>query len=190
MRIVAGDMRGRTFDAPSGRGTRPTSERVREATMSSLFSLRGSLNGAVVLDAFAGSGAFGFEALSRGAAHATFYEQNNTALKTLRSNVLKLKVSNDAYEILPMDFISNPPKSLNQKFDVVFLDPPYAYSPNTVFEAVSVIAKSGGLDLGAYILYEHAKKSLREVEIAAEQFELASVKSKKFGDTCVSIFKY
>ncbi|MDR2721456.1 MAG: RsmD family RNA methyltransferase, partial [Coriobacteriaceae bacterium] len=76
MRIVAGEYKGRVLKAPSGQTARPTTDRVREALMSVLISARGTLDGAVVLDAFAGSGALGLEALSRGAAHVSFCEKN------------------------------------------------------------------------------------------------------------------
>ena len=83
MRIVAGRMRGKTIEAPTGDGTRPTTDRVREALFSSLYSLRGGFDGAVVLDAFAGSGALGLEALSRGARSCTFVERDRSARKVL-----------------------------------------------------------------------------------------------------------
>jgi len=83
MRIVAGERGGRRISAPRGAVTRPTSDRVREA----LFSILGDLGGVEVLDAFAGSGALGLEALSRGAATATFWETSTAALRALRGNI-------------------------------------------------------------------------------------------------------
>ena len=90
MRIVAGAFRGRSVQAPAGEGTRPTTDRVREALFSSLYSLRGGFEGAVVLDAFAGSGALGIEALSRGAAQAVFYENDAKAAAVLKRNLASL----------------------------------------------------------------------------------------------------
>ena len=84
MRIVAGEFRGRSIEAPRGENTRPTTDRVREALMSSLYSLRGGFEGAVVLDAFAGTGALGLEALSRGARSATFYENDYSGTHSVR----------------------------------------------------------------------------------------------------------
>src|SRR3954464_12918408 len=89
MRIIAGRLGGRTLVAPHGRGTRPTSDRVREA----LFSILGDLSGAEVLDLYAGTGALGLEAISRGAARATFVERARPALVALRANIDKLGVS-------------------------------------------------------------------------------------------------
>ena len=90
MRIIAGAWRGRPIVAPKGEGTRPTTDRVREAVMSAVSSARGGFDDAVVLDAFAGSGALGLEALSRGAASAHFYEVEGAALRALRANCEKL----------------------------------------------------------------------------------------------------
>ena len=87
MRIIAGEFRGRTIKAPKGEGTRPTTDRVRESLMSSVNSARGGFEGAVVLDAFAGSGALGLEALSRGAANARFCERDGAAFKVVCANV-------------------------------------------------------------------------------------------------------
>ena len=87
MRIIAGEFRGRTLKAPKGEGTRPTTDRVREAMMSTVHSARGGFDDAVVLDAFAGSGALGLEALSRGARSVQFCERGGEALRALNANV-------------------------------------------------------------------------------------------------------
>ena len=92
MRIIAGEYRGRRLQAPKGDATRPTTDRVRESLMSALSSARGGFEGAVVLDAFAGSGALGLEALSRGAASAHFFEKDGVALRALCANVEALGV--------------------------------------------------------------------------------------------------
>jgi 16S rRNA (guanine966-N2)-methyltransferase len=100
VRIVAGDWRGRTLVAPPGQGTRPTADRVRQALFDMLVHAewggRGLIEGAVVLDVFAGTGALGLEALSRGAASACFIEQDATALKALRANVAACKAGDRA----------------------------------------------------------------------------------------------
>ena len=87
MWIIAGEFRGRTLKAPKGEGTRPTTDRVREAMMSTVHSARGGFDDAVVLDAFAGSGALGLEALSRGARSVQFCERGGEALRALNANV-------------------------------------------------------------------------------------------------------
>lgn len=120
MRIIAGRWRGRKLAAPAGETTRPTADRVREALFSMLTSRLGSLEGLRVLDGFAGSGALGLEALSRGAAHATFVEADAAAVRTLRANVEAL--SADATILaMPMAQIGK----AAQAVDLVMLDPPY-----------------------------------------------------------------
>src|SRR5881394_1213907 len=114
MRIIAGEWGGRRLAAPPGRDTRPTSDRVREA----LFSILGPLDGARVLDLFAGSGALGLEALSRGAAQATLVERAPAALRALRENVAEV-VAADARAYL------RAAREQGAQYDLVFLDPPY-----------------------------------------------------------------
>ena len=121
MRIIAGRWRGRRLEAPPGRETRPTSDRVREAWMS---ALQPYLPGARVLDLFAGSGALGLEALSRGAEHATFVERAGPALKVLRANVRSLEA--DALcEIVRADALDFAAGLGPGAYDIALADPPY-----------------------------------------------------------------
>jgi 16S rRNA (guanine966-N2)-methyltransferase len=120
MRIIAGTHRGHTIHAPPGLGTRPTSDRVRE----SIFNIVGPLDGAEVLDLYAGSGAMGLEALSRGAARATFVERDGDAVRTIERNLDKLRlkatvVRQDALTALARE------AGTGRKYDLVLLDPPY-----------------------------------------------------------------
>jgi 16S rRNA (guanine966-N2)-methyltransferase len=121
VRIVAGEHRGARIFAPKGRDTRPTSDRVREAA----FNLIGPVDGAAVLDLFAGSGAMGLEALSRGAASATFVENDRDACRTIDRNIEKLRVTgarvvqNDVIQALSMD---------QRTYDLVLCDPPYGWA--------------------------------------------------------------
>ena len=124
-RIIAGSARGRRLTIPPGRDTRPTADRTREALLSSIQSLHGSLAGARLLDLYAGSGAVGLEALSRGAEHVLLVERDRAALSAIRSNIAALglpgaEVSGGAVERLLAG--ANP----RERYDVVFLDPPYA----------------------------------------------------------------
>ena len=138
MRIIAGQFRGRTLAAPKGDGTRPTTDRVRESLMSAVFSQRGGFEDAVVLDAFAGSGALGLEALSRGAARAVFYECAPEAAKVVQKNVAKLGLEPARATVTRADVIERAPQFARPPFDLIFLDPPYAaklWKP--VLEAVS-----------------------------------------------------
>ena len=125
MRIIAGEYKGRQLKAPKGDATRPTADRVREALMSALASARGGFEGAVVLDAFAGSGALGLEALSRGARYAAFCEKDASALRTLQGNIDALGLARERYAALRTDILKNPPRLAAAPFDLVFLDPPY-----------------------------------------------------------------
>src|SRR5689334_13897854 len=125
MRIVAGTWRGRTLVAPQGTDTRPTADRARQALFDMLLHApwggRDVLEGALVLDLFAGTGAFGLEALSRGAAHATFVEHDRAALIALRANIAACR-ANDRSTVLAVDALAVPPGSAAT---LVFLDPPY-----------------------------------------------------------------
>ena len=125
MRIVAGTWRGRTLIAPAGSQTRPTADRVRQALFDMLLHApwagRETLEGAHVLDLFAGTGALGLEALSRGAAHATFVEQDRAALAALRANIAACR-ADERCTVLAIDALAIP---RGTQAALVFLDPPY-----------------------------------------------------------------
>ncbi len=122
MRIVAGAYRGRTLTAPAGRETRPTSDRVRE----SLFALIGPLDGERVLDLFAGSGALGLEALSRGAASATFVDRSAAAVAAVRANSAMVEDAGRV-RILRMDWQAalRRDRAAERRYDLCLIDPPY-----------------------------------------------------------------
>src|SRR5919206_4033417 len=120
-RIVAGTLGGRRLTAPPGRDTRPTSDRVREA----LFSILGPVDGADVLDLFAGSGALGLEALSRGAAHATFVESDREACRTINRNLDKLGLENATVLCQNVLTALRADARTGSRYDLVLLDPPY-----------------------------------------------------------------
>lgn len=128
MRVIAGRFGGRRLAAPRGAATRPTADRVREA----LFSMLGSLDGASVLDLFAGTGALGIEALSRGAAQAVFVERDRLALSALRANLAALGLGAEGGEpqvqVRARDAVAALGGAIEQgeTYDLVFLDPPYA----------------------------------------------------------------
>ena len=124
VRVVAGQARGRRLVAPPGTDTRPTSDRVREATFNALES-RGELDGAKVLDLFAGSGALGIEALSRGAAHATFVDHDRRALDAIQANLDATGLAARA-TVVPAD-AARYLEGSDATVDLVFLDPPYAF---------------------------------------------------------------
>ena len=122
MRVVAGELGGRKLTSPDGTATRPTTDRVREAIFNSLGSM-GILEGAVVADLFAGSGAVGIEALSRGADHCTFVERDRGALRALEDNLSTLDLG-DRSRVLRSDANS---VAVGLDVDIVFADPPYDF---------------------------------------------------------------
>lgn len=124
MRVVAGDLRGRRIESPSGEATRPTTDKVREAVFNALGSLD-VVDGARVVDAFAGTGAMGIEALSRGAAHCTFIEKDRDALHVLKRNIASLGVA-DRSSVISTDVMSA--LSQHGDCDLFIADPPYGFS--------------------------------------------------------------
>jgi 16S rRNA (guanine966-N2)-methyltransferase len=127
MRIIAGEWRGRAIEAPPGRSTRPTADRVRESLFSMLASRLGSFEDLRVADLFAGSGALGLEALSRGAAAATFIEAERDAAAAIRRNAGKLGAS-ERVRIIVGSALALP---RSEPFDLIFADPPYAAGSGT-----------------------------------------------------------
>jgi 16S rRNA (guanine966-N2)-methyltransferase len=123
MRVVAGELGGRRLVAPAGATTRPTSDRVREATFNSLESA-GDIEEATVLDLFAGSGALGIEALSRGAAHVTFVERDRAALDALRANLAAMGLGPDRATVVIGDALTH---ATDRGYDLALLDPPYDF---------------------------------------------------------------
>jgi 16S rRNA (guanine966-N2)-methyltransferase len=124
MRVVAGSARGIRLVGPTGRSTRPTSDRVREATFNALGSL-GLVEGAAVVDLFAGSGAMGIEALSRGASRATFVDADRSAVDTIRSNLDRTGLDRAATVIRADALRFAADESAG--FDLALVDPPYAF---------------------------------------------------------------
>src|SRR5436305_1770382 len=151
MRIIAGKWRGRTIEAPPGQATRPTADRVRETLFSMLASRLGSFEGLRVADLFAGSGALGFEALSRGAASATFVESDAKAAAIIRRNADKLGAA-DRIQILGGSALALP---RSEPFDLILADPPYAPGSGTaVAKAVTV---GGWLAVGGWMSIETSR---------------------------------
>ena len=152
MRIVAGAWRGRALVAPPGGATRPTADRVRQALFDALMHApwagRGTVDGVAVLDAFAGTGALGLEALSRGAARATFVERDRAALAALRANVAALGAEARCV-VLPVDALRPPPGT---PCGLVFLDPPYGQ--DLVPRAVAALRGAGWIAPGSLVVAE------------------------------------
>lgn len=149
--ITGGTLRSRRVSTPAGREVRPTPARVKEA----LFSILGSrVEDARVLDLFAGSGALGFESLSRGAAHCTFVERHRATAGALREAARSLGVA-DRVEVVSAP-AERAVRALEGRYDLVFADPPYAQPyPAQTFAA---LRESGAIDGGTTVVYEHAAR--------------------------------
>lgn len=148
MRIIAGVWRGRPIDAPPGQSTRPTADRVRETLFSMLASRLGSFEDLRVADLFAGSGALGLEALSRGAAFATFVENDARSSAVMRRNAEKLGATGRV-QILGGSALALP---RSEPFDLIFADPPY--SPGSGNAVVAAVSKTEWLAAGGWMSVE------------------------------------
>lgn len=151
MRIISGQWRGRPLSAPKGQDTRPTADRTREALFSMLTSRLGSFEGLAVADFFAGSGALGFEALSRGAASCLFVEQDKPALDAIRANGDRLGIRPD---IRPSSVLSL--GSAAKPLDLIFMDPPYGTGAGQV--ALDKLGRLGWTNAASWISIETDKR--------------------------------
>lgn len=152
MRIIAGEWRGRQLQAPPGQGTRPTADRTRETLFSMLASRIGSFEGLRVADLYAGSGALGLEALSRGAAHATFVENDPQALAAIRANIVSFKAEARS-DVRPLSATRLAPA---EPFDLIMADPPYA--PGSGSAVVAAVRGAGWLAPGGWLAVETEAK--------------------------------
>lgn len=178
MRVVAGEARGRRLVAPDGRDTRPTLDRVREAMFNSLVSLD-VVDGARVLDLYAGSGALGIEALSRGAGHATFVDNDRAARRAITENLATTGLG-DRAEVVAVDtvsFLRRVDGDGTRSFDLVLLDPPYATDDATWLDVLALVEP---LAPGGVVVVE----SDREVSLPVGWHAL---RAKRYGGTLVSV---
>jgi 16S rRNA (guanine966-N2)-methyltransferase len=175
-RVIAGEAGGRRLAVPDGRDTRPTSDRAREGLFSTIVSMLGSLAGARVLDLYAGSGAVGLEALSRGAGHVLLVEHGARATRVIRENIEAIGLPGavlaaDRVERVlargpaPAGGQDSPAPAGGQdspagsRYDVVFADPPYALADTAVSQVLSLLAGQGWLAPGALVIVERATRS-------------------------------
>ncbi|HEX4984099.1 MAG TPA: 16S rRNA (guanine(966)-N(2))-methyltransferase RsmD [Ilumatobacteraceae bacterium] len=187
MRVVAGELRGRRIVTPAGTSTRPTTGVVREATFNALGS-RGLIVGALVADLYAGSGAIGIEALSRGAAHCTFVERDRDALRALRTNLETLELG-DRSRIVTGDVLA---VAAAVDADLVFADPPYDFDAWDrllgALRAPFVVAESG-----AELVAPHSPEGLPDglPDSLPNGFPHGFVvtRSKRYGRTWVTFFE-
>jgi len=179
VRVVAGKWGGRTLRAPRGTSVRPTTDRVREA----VFAILGDdVEGAVVLDLFAGTGAMAIEALSRGAAGAVLVESSPAALSALRANLASLETGGAV--CLPLDYREAVRKlsAKRRTFDLVFLDPPYG--KGLVGLSARQLSRAGILAPGAVVVAERASRD--PVETLPDEWRERAV--RRYGDTRITFY--
>jgi 16S rRNA (guanine966-N2)-methyltransferase len=174
MRIVSGLYGGRRLTAPRGAATRPTGDRVREA----LFAILGPLGGERVLDLFAGSGALGIEALSRGAAHATLVDSAPAAIRCIETNLTSLRVPPGDATVLRQDarMFARAARSAARQYDLVFLDPPYRLAPQLGRELSPALAEL--IAANGRIVCESDRR-------APVELDLPLTDERRYGDTLI-----
>lgn len=176
MRVIAGRLGGRRLSAPRGRTTRPTSDRVREA----LFSMLGPIDGTSVLDLFAGTGALGIEALSRGAAKALFVERDAATVAVLKGNLARLELVEPLVRVRVGDALSalRSARRAGETYDLVFIDPPYSQLRDSERELSALLPIV--LAPGARVVVESDRR-------APSELPLGVTKYKRYGDTTITI---
>lgn len=165
MRIIAGEWRGRRLQPPEGMATRPTADRVRETLFSMLASRLGSFDQLRVADLYAGSGALGLEALSRGAAFACFVEQDPRAVAAIRANAETLGAV-DRAQVMTRSASQLPSA---RPFDLIFADPPYA--PGSGSEAVAELLRAGWIAGGGWVAIETQRGDAVDPQTLAVEVE-------------------
>jgi 16S rRNA (guanine966-N2)-methyltransferase len=177
VRVIGGEARGRRLAVPPGRGTRPTSDRVREALFSTLQALT-DLAGARVLDLYAGSGALGVEARSRGAAHATFVESDVRAAAVIRRNCESTELDDSTW-VVRADRVERVVASpADAPYDVAFLDPPYVIAGDVVTNVLGQLVAGGWLGDEAVVVVERATRGPQ----LGWPSGLADVQQRRYGD--------
>jgi 16S rRNA (guanine966-N2)-methyltransferase len=177
VRVIGGRLGGRSLVAPRGRATRPTPDRVREA----LFSILGPVDELRVLDLFAGSGALGIEALSRGAAQVTLIDSSHAAIDAIRRNLRALQVQAEVRRQSASSFLREA-RDDDRQYDLVFLDPPYGHAtrlgPPLSIALVPVLAS------GARIVSESDRRAPLELTPMIPSDE------RRYGDTLIRIYEH
>jgi len=178
MRIIAGHWRGRKIAAPQGDATRPTADRTRETLFSMLVSRLGSFEGLAVADLFAGSGALGLEALSRGAASCTFVEQDAAAIRALRVNIAALHAQAQCDVRAGSVMALGPAK---QPLDLILLDPPYGSGAGEV--ALDKLVRLGWIGEATWVSLETAVNETPKVRT------LEPVADRRVGKALITLFR-
>lgn len=182
MRIISGKARGTKLYTLEGMNTRPTLDRVKE----SIFNIiQNEIDGAKVLDLFAGSGAIGLEFLSRGAKEAVLCDKSKEAIEVIRKNINKIHME-EKTKVFNTDFETCLEKIKNQQFDIIYLDPPYA--TNYIVKSLKKIIEFGIITKDSTIIIEtdDEKRILKEIE----NLEIEIVDKRKYGRATIIFLKY
>jgi 16S rRNA (guanine966-N2)-methyltransferase len=179
MRVIAGRLGGRRLKAPPGRVTRPTSDRVREA----LFSMLRDVDGASVLDLFAGTGALGIEALSRGARTAVFVERDVDVARVLSANLEALGIARETAQVRRADALQalRSARGRKETYDLIFIDPPYGQARDWGAKLAATLPPL--LRAGARVVVESDRRAPLELGLGLER-------SKRYGDTSITIHRH
>jgi len=179
MRVIAGELGGRRLQAPRGRTTRPTSDRVREA----LFAMLGQIAGARALDLFAGSGALGIEALSRGAGEAVFVERDAVALRVLRANLDALGLARPRATVRATDALAalRSARKAKETYDLLFIDPPYSQTCDWTAELSAALSP---------LLRPQARVVVESDRRAPLRLGLELERERRYGDTSIRIHRH
>jgi len=184
MRVIGGRLGGRRLTAPRGISTRPTSDRVREAT----FALLGTVEGERVLDLFAGTGALGIEALSRGAELAVFVERDARAARALRANLTSLGLERPQAEVREVEAMGalRTARRRRETYDLVFIDPPYRQL-RAIEQALGALLPPL-LAPSARVVLESDKRV--QLKLAEEAGRLEIAQQRRYGDTTITIHRH
>lgn len=182
-RIVGGSAGGRRLRTPPGEATRPTSERVREAMFSSLEAALGGLEGCRVLDLYAGSGALGLEALSRGALALTSVESDRRTARLVERNAADVGLG-DRVEVLALPVarvLAGPPGGERAAYDLVLADPPYPLGEDDLADVLALLAEPGWLAEGVVVVVERSARSPEPTWPPG----LVPLRSRRYGETAL-----
>ena len=182
MRIITGRAKGIKLDTLDGSATRPTAERVKEALFS---ALQFDIEGRDVLDLFAGSGQLSLEAVSRGAAHAVMIDKSRDAVRIIKQNMAKTKLA-DACEVYNCEAKEYILKNRGKKFDIVFIDPPYA--SDNYCSSLSLLLDNDMLKDSSIVVCESEDMDILGKDAALRE-RLESVKQARYGRVCINIFR-
>lgn len=178
MKVISGTLKGRNIEGYTIEGTRPTMDRVKESIFGTIqFSIRDS----IVLDLFAGSGNLGIECISNGANKCYFVDNNKIAINTINKNVKTFDIEDNSI-VIKNDFMNALNDLKNTKFDIVFLDPPY--KDDYIDTSIKYLLNNNMLNKDALIICEYDR------DINKDYINLDEVKTKKYGDKFVTIFKH